>query len=394
MNMKRNLLCTVFSELKISRRLIVLYAVILSTMFTLLLSMLSFAEHIPYKMEQQLDERLEGSIFKADILSLTSENAELLDEIPASGSQISFLAESVVLDGAYVISSTAESEGEGIINICTAKSGDSSHISEGRDIEFSDNTSGEYSLWLSESCALRLNAVTGDALVFTNGNNIHYSAAVEGIYYDAYNEAPFMINAPLARAVLEESGKSTRQSCRAEFSSYSDCRNAVSILEKNGCEVRCTLYDKTNEMYDNIRYMNMIFIIISLVLFICLGIILYAMNSMLIDVRAGYIAMLRCLGAKKSQIVSLYLMICEPVLVTGILAGCIFSRAYISYTAELMDEYLSLSVSAENMSPSIKTAMTAFIGANIVLTAVFGVMYRRISGISAAALFSNAESDR
>lgn len=393
MNMKKNLFSTVFSELYLSRWLVVLYTVILSTMFTLLLSMLSFAENIPVKMENQLDERLEGSLFKADILSLTSDNAEILADIKADNIEISFLAEAVVLDGAYISSVSGKTEGEGTIAVCTSENTDDSFIISGRSNDISDNTSGKYSLWISEECAESLDIGAGDVLEFVTEDNLKFSVTAEGIYSDTYSEAEYMINAPLARAVLEAEGKTTRQSCSAVFSSYTDCRNAVLSLEEKGCEVRCTLYDKTNEVYDNIRYIRMIFIIIAVVLFICLGIILYAMNSMLIEVRSGYIAMLKCLGAGKPQIISLYLVICEPILAAGIIAGGLFGRLYIDYTSSLMEEYLSLNFSVEGMYPTLQTAAAAFIGANIVLISVFAMLCSKISGISAAALLGNAESD-
>lgn len=393
MKFKKNLLSTLFSEIHVLRWLIVLYMVIISVMFTVLLSMISFAEHIPHKMALQLNDELDGSIFKAEILSLTSKNAEVLAEIPAAEVQISFLAEAYVLNGALISSNTAVLEGEGMINICTTSRDNISHISKGRGVEYFDNTSGEYSLWLSESSAAILNVKIGDALQYSIEEHVTYPTILKGIYHDTYNEAAFMINASLAETVLKDAGKTTRQSCYAEFFSYYDCRNAVSELENNGCEVKCLLYDRVDEIYDDIRYMQMIFIIILLVLFICLGIILYAMNSMLIDVRAGFIAMLKALGEKNSQIVKLYLAICEPVLTFGILAGCLMSKYYINYTAELMETYLELSVSAASMAPTIITALIAFLGANTVLAAVFAVMYGRISKVSAAALFNSAERD-
>ena len=393
MKLKKNLLCTFFSEIKISRWLIVLYTVIFSVMFTVLLSIISFAEHIPDSMEQKLNEKFGGNIYIANILSLTSKNAEILAEIPnIKEAHISFLGEAIVLDGAAISSDTAVLNDEGIINVCTTNS-DDSNISEGRGIEFSDNTSDKYSLWLSKTSSERLNVKIGDILKFLTKNSGQYSVVLEGIYYDTYNEAAFMINAPLAETILKNAEKTIRQSCYAIFSSYYDCRNAITEFEKNGCEVNCSYYNQIDAIYDNVRYMQMILIIISLVMFVCLGIILYAMNSMIIDVRSGYIAMLKALGAKNGQIVRLYLAICEPVLALGILAGWLISRYYISYTSELMETYLDFSVSAASMIPSIVTILIAFLGANVVLTAVFAVMYRRISKVCAVALFNSSERD-
>ena len=203
MKLKKNLLCTFFSEIKISRWLIVLYTVIFSVMFTVLLSIISFAEHIPDSMEQKLNEKFGGNIYIANILSLTSKNAEILAEIPnIKEAHISFLGEAIVLDGAAISSDTAVLNDEGIINVCTTNS-DDSNISEGRGIEFSDNTSDKYSLWLSKTSSERLNVKIGDILKFLTKNSGQYSVVLEGIYYDTYNEAAFMINAPLAETILK-----------------------------------------------------------------------------------------------------------------------------------------------------------------------------------------------
>lgn len=394
MKFKKNLLCTVFNELRISRWLIVLYAVITSIMFSVLFSIISFAEHIPDAAENQLNEKFKGYTYQAQISSLTSKNAELLAEIPAAAhTRITFLAEAYILNNASVSSDTAVLEGEGMINVCTSNSSDTSHILDGRDVEFSDNTSGEYSLWLSESGAADLNVKCGDALRVSIKDGETYSAALEGIYCDTYNDAAFMINASFAEDILKNAEKTTRQSCTAEFSSYNDCRNFILEMENIGCGVKCAAFDKIDEIYDNVRYMQMIFVIISLVLFACLGIILYAMNGMLVDVRTGYIAMLKSLGAKNGQIVKLYFAICEPVLVLGTVLGFLISKYYISYTSELMKVYLDINVTAESMSPEFKTVLIVFLGANAVLFLVFAFMYRKISKVSAAALFNRAESD-
>ena len=389
------LLPCVWSECRSVRFFLPFYVIVLSIVCTLLLSILSFAETIPQRLRRELDSQLEALQYTATVLSATKEQAEALAEIECEEIRISYLAEPMLLNNAVLgMPENSDAAMQGTILIYAGKHSAAMQITDGRAPDFSDNSAEMPCLWLSQTAAAASGGRIGSEIRLTTARYGSRMLTVAGIYADDSTEYDYVVSAAFADDLIAENGLSKRQSCTMLFRDYSSCQRAEAQLTALGCTMQASAYETVDAYYDSPRAMQAIFLVIAFVLFCCLGILLYSMNSMLIDMRSRFIGLSTCLGASVRSIIVLYAVLCEPLLLLSMLLGALGSRIYIDRTVLLMKEYLDVEMQASELYTGIRTLLLGWLGANVILLLVFLFLRKKICSIASIALLAQSEGGR
>ncbi len=393
--MKTSLFHCMRCELRVSALLVPLYVCVLSLIFTVLLSMLSYAMHIPVQMTKQLDQETSGIPYIADVSSVYSENAHVLSALSYTKAEITYLsAEQLLADVRLESHNTQLDTATGQITVYISAQHDTMAVTEGRSMQPADNTETAGIIWLSQEAAQHLQVQPGDTVGFSGMNVAQVSLQVAGFFAVQTEDAPlFCLNAATAEQLMMQNNLSRRQICRITFADYTQCRTGMAQLEALGCKGECALFEETDVLYSNVRSLELTFWLISAVLLLCVAIVLYAMNCMLVDYRQRFLGLLRCMGASVRSISLLYGSISLIMVTISVLFSSLCSRLYIKHTVHLLNDYFAMELAAKQLYPSFPTLLIGWIGAALVCIPVFVMLYRRLNRYSAVTVLRHSERE-
>lgn len=395
MPMKTSLFHCMRCEMRVSALLIPLYVGVLSLIFTVLLSMLSYALHIPKEMTSRLEEETKGIPYAADVSSVYSGNAHILAELPCTAATINYLSEQQLFTDLLLQHHEKQITAEkGSIAVYINEQLSGFSVLEGREMQREDNTASANVIWLCDTAAQSLQVQTGDSIVLSSAAAAPVSLQVAGIFASAGEDAPaFYLNAATAEQLMARSGLSRRQTCRITFADYTQCGEGLRRLNALGCETECAWFEEADILYGNIRSMQLTFWLVSVILLLCVAIVLYAMNGMILDYRQRFFALLRCLGASVRSILLLYGAVSFFLITVSVLLSSLCSRVYIRNTVRLLNDYFDMTLSAPQLYPAFSELMLGWAGSILVCVPVFVMLYHKLRRRSAVTLLRQSERE-
>ncbi|MBR6761397.1 MAG: hypothetical protein IKM30_05115 [Oscillospiraceae bacterium] len=395
MKMKTSLFHCMHCEIRVSALLIPLYVGVLALIFTVMLSMLSYALHIPEQMTDHLEKETSGIPYIAEVSSVYSGNAYILSDLSYADAEIAYLSEEQLLTDIQLRHNGKQLMAEnGRIAVCIKEQHQTLSVTEGRSMRLADNTDVSDIIWISDTAAQNLQVHAGEAITLKGAYAGQVTLQIAGIFAAQTEDDPlFYLNAATAEQLMTHNSLSKRQTCRITFSNYAECQKGMRQLETLGCEAKCAWFEEADILYGNIRSIQLTFWLVSVILLLCVAIVLYAMNSMIVDYRQRFFALLRCLGASVRSILLLYGSISICLITVSILLSSLCSRLYIQNTVRLLNNYFNMELAVQQLYPALSELLLGWSGAILVCLPVFILLYRKLSRYNAVTLLRQSERE-
>lgn len=334
-------------ETKNALKSVILYCVILTLIFSLVLTTLTLTWNLTSFMQDYVDRMYPDGI-DFSMSHISEENIDVLQNLPIENIN-------VYLDSFYVFSKNAtlvNKNGEkknfigdtfSVFNVNQTENMTSEEFMENGMVWFSEageaDADGVYKIWFGSTAAEEFHVQAGDEITFKY-ENTEKKFRVAGIYDSNQIWVEYMIPLKAGWEIIEPTSYNPYCSASAKIRNISEWTNVKSQLRQN--DVHTETLEIVERILDEITLFSIILWVVALILILLSVSMMIQFTRSALSRRQSYIGMLKALGMNDGRIAVIFVLMMETVILISVVLGSILERFVQSYIGGIVTELFGI----------------------------------------------------